>query len=73
MRGMNAPPRTEPDEMMDRRLCFFGDLRVFSQWPSGTWQGSSRAGLRKERPSIWSTMPPGETAVKSRSLTSLQA
>jgi len=38
------------------RLC---DLHVSSQWPSETWQGSSKAGLHKERPSILSKMQPG--------------
>lgn len=39
-------------------------LHVFSQWPSGTWQGSRRAELRKVQPSISSTPPPGWTAGK---------
>lgn len=51
---------------MDQCGCLC-DVHVFSQWPSGTWQGSSRAGLRKERPSIWSMTPPGGTKVKSNS------
>lgn len=41
-----------------------GDVRVSSQLLSGTWQGSSRAELHKELPSIWSTLPPGEATVK---------
>lgn len=61
-------PQTVTQRMvMDQCECLC-DLHVFSQWPSGTWRCSSRAGFRTERPSIWSTTPPGGRKVKYSTL-----
>lgn len=64
MDGIKMCPKTVKQRVvMDQCECLCY-IHVFSQWPSGTWQGSSGAGFRKERPSIWSMMPPAQRCTK---------
>lgn len=44
------------------------DLRAFSLWPLGTWQGRSRAEFHTEPPRTWSTTLPIYTGVRGQGL-----